>query len=115
MRVHIAAPYFICLRSYARIWATRATSARPAFVADSIARSYARIVASRRFVSPVVVACSLIASAVSKKYFAAVRRAPCVRKNAPAEGPPGVRASAPPGQVFFRGAAFFLPTALGVG
>src|SRR3989442_469868 len=49
------------------------SSGRPAFVADSVARSYARIVACRRLASPLVVACSLIASAVSKKYFAAVR------------------------------------------
>src|SRR6266571_3536277 len=33
------AAHFVCRRSYARIWATRATSARPAFVAESIARS----------------------------------------------------------------------------
>src|SRR5438552_4048813 len=47
MRVHTAAPHFICLRSYARICATRATSGRPALVADSIARSYVRIAAAR--------------------------------------------------------------------
>src|SRR5438309_909397 len=90
----MAAPHFACFRSYARICATRATSARPAFVAESIARSYARIVASRRSGSPPVVACSLIASAVSTKYFAAVRWSPSVRKNAPAKSPSCVRASA---------------------
>src|SRR5207247_1314883 len=83
MRVHTAAPHFICLRSYARICATRATSGRPALVADSIARSYVRIVASRRRASPLLVACSLIASAVSKKYFAVVRWSLSVWHEAP--------------------------------
>src|SRR3989442_4625925 len=112
MRVHIAAPYFICLRSYARIWATRATSARPAFVAYSIARSYARLVASRRFVSPVVVACSLIASAVSDKYFAAARGSPRDRKNEPRERTTFGTLTAPPDDVYLRTSAELLLAAM---
>src|SRR2546426_1158927 len=110
MRVHTAAPHFICLRSYARICATRATSGRPAFAAGSIARSYARMVASRRLASPLVVACSLIASAVSKKYFAAVRWSPSVPKNPPAKRPSWVRPSAPPEKLSFRTAAYSFAT-----
>src|SRR5207247_2217234 len=78
-----------------RVCATRGTSGRPPFGADSMASSYARALASCRPRSLAVEARSLIASAVSKKYFAAGRWSPSARKNSAAKRPSWVSPSAP--------------------